>query len=76
MSITRNLTAEVYGDGANVVVEINDATDMVHSFTVPNGVGFVKAIDRKLERAYFNRTTAWQNLPETRFTFKVDHYGN
>ena len=74
MSIVRNLTAEVYGDGTNVVVEINDATDMIHTFTVPNGLGFVKAIDRKLERAYFARKTPWENLPDTRFTFKVDKY--
>lgn len=75
MNITRNMTAEVYGTGAKITVEISDDTDMVHTFTVPNVNGFVRQIDRKLERSFFARTTAWENLPEGRMTFKVDHYG-
>ena len=75
MTITRNMTAELYSTGATVTVEISNDTDMVHTFTVPNNGNFVRKIDRKLANAFFNRTTAWENLPEGRMTFKVDHYG-
>ena len=75
MTITRNLTAEIYSTGATVTVEISDDTDMIHTFTVRNGGNFVRAIDRKLTNAFFQRTTAWENLPDQMMTFKVDHYG-
>ena len=75
MTITRNLTAEIYSTGETVTVEINDNTEMVHTFTVRNNNGLVRAIDRKLNNAFFNRTTAWENLPDQMMTFKVDHYG-
>lgn len=75
-TITRNLTANVFQstDKTQAVVEIMDDTTVVHTIVVPNKVGFVKRIDRELELSYFNRVTAWENLPNTRFTFKVDRY--
>jgi len=75
MTITRNLTAEVYADNGFVIVEISDATDMVHTFKVSEKGQFVRNIDRKLRDNFFQRTTPYENLPDTRCTFKVDHYG-
>jgi hypothetical protein len=75
MTITRNLTANTCSIDNQIIVEIFDNLDMVHTFTVPNRDGFVRKIDRELQNANFARTTGWEIKDQDTMTFTVDHYG-